>query len=164
MKPAVPVHFRVGAEGLHHGLIHGLQMVGVLDHMVTFGEHGLHVPVLLVAVGAEVSLIVSAYRTGGIPAVLRVDQNGIVQGTVVVQHRLQHLILHLDQLHGLVNGLLCFTGYNGHCIAYEPHMAVQQQPVTGRGLREGLACHGKPLLAHILIGVDCLNAGNLHGP
>ena len=69
-------------------------------------------------------------------------QNRVVLGGVEIHHRLQHLVLHLDELEGLVHALFVLTGHNGHHITHKTDVAVDDQSVTGACLREGLACLG----------------------
>ena len=45
MESAVAVQIGVGAEGLHHGLIEGLGVVGAIQHDVAVGHDGIHIAV-----------------------------------------------------------------------------------------------------------------------
>ena len=163
MKPAVPVDFRIGAEGLHHGLLAGLHMIGMVNHHRAAVQYLVNVPFPLLTGGAEVPAVVCPHRAEGAPAVLGMNQYGVVLGGVEVQHRLQHLIVHPDELHSLVHSLFRFTCHNGDRIPHKPQVLIQQQPVIGRGLGIGLSCHGKPLLRYIPVGIDRHHPGNLHG-
>ena len=163
MQPSVPVQVGVGAEGLHHGLVHRPGVVGVVQDDVASRQHGLHVPVLLLAAGHQVAVIVPAHLTGREPVLLRVDQGGVVLGGAEIQHRLQHLVLHLDELHGLLGGLFGLGGNDGHRVPHEPQMPVQDQPVIGGGLRVGLARNGKAGGGHVLPGIDIHHPGDLFG-
>ena len=115
--------------------------------------------------GTQVALVVGSHRAQGLPVVLRVHQNRVVLGGVEIHHRLQYLVLHLDELEGLVHALFVLTGHNGHHITHKTDVAVDDQSVTGACLREGLACLGVAgrILRHILPGEDGFNAGHLLG-
>ena len=80
-----------------------------------------------------------------------------------VQYRLQHLVLHLDELQRLVGGGLILGGHDGHGVTYKADTLIQDQTVIGRGLRVGLPRHGKALLGHILVGIYGNHAGHLLG-
>ena len=84
---------------------------------------------------------------------------------MVVQHGLQNLILHLDELEGLVHAFLVLTGHDGHHVAHKAYMAVDEQTVARAGFRVGLARLGVAgrILRHILPGEDSFNAGHLFG-
>ena len=103
------------------------------------------------------------HRAQGAPAVLRVDEDGAVQGLVGVQDGLQHLVAHPDQLQGPVHRLFGLSGHDGRRVPHKAHPLVQDQPVVGGGLRVGLPRHGEPLLGHIPVGEDGRDAGDLHG-
>ena len=161
MQPAVAVHLGVGAEGLHHRLAEGAGVVGAVQHDVAVGQHGLHVAVAVHLAGHQVAAVVAAHRAGRVPVLLRVDQDGVVLGGAEIQHRLQHLVFDLDQLHGAQGCLLGLGGDDGHRVARKPHMPVQDQPVIGGRLRVGLPRDGKPLFGHVLPGVHRHDAGHL---
>ena len=163
MEPPIGVHLGVGAEGLHHGLVAGGGVIDVVDDVVTVGQDIIHVSVGTHLAGAQVALVVCANRAQRAPVVLGMDQNGAVQSLVGVQHRLQHLVLHLDELEGLVGGGLILGGHDSHGIAHKADALVQNQPVIGRGFGVGLPRHGKALLGHIFIGVYRNHAGHLLG-
>ena len=163
MEPPVGVHLGIGAEGLHHGLVAGGGVVDVVNDVVTVGQNTVHVSVRAHLTGAQVALVVRANRAQRAPVVLGVHQNGAVQGLVGVQYRLQHLVLHLDELQRLVRGGLILGGHDGHGIAHKTNPLIQDQTVIGRGLRVGLPRHGKALLGHILVGIYGNHAGHLLG-
>ena len=165
VQPPISVNGTIGAEGLHHSLLAGLGVIHPVDDHVTASQHSVDISAAALVVGAEVPLVVGPYRAQGLPVVLRVHQNRVVLGGVEVHHRLQHLVLHLDELEGLVHALFVLTGHNGHHITHETDVAVDDQSVTGACLREGLACLGVAgrILRDILPGEDGFNAGNLLG-
>src|SRR5699024_623484 len=74
MEPPVAVQLGVGAEGLHHGLVEGLGVVGAVQHDVAAGQDGVHVAVPAGAAGDQVAAVVAPHRAGGVPVLLRVDQ------------------------------------------------------------------------------------------
>ena len=154
MQPPVGVQLGVGAEGLHHGLVAGLGVIGVLHHHIAVRQHLLHVAVGIRAGGAEVAAVVRPHGAEGLPALLRVHQHRAVQRFVNVQHRGQHLILHLDALQGLPGGLLGLGGHDGYRVAHKADVFIQNEPVIGGGLGPSLARHGEALLGHVLPGVN----------
>ena len=92
--------------------------------------------------GAEVAFVVGSHRAQTGPVVLRMHQNWVVLGSVIVQHCFQNLIFHLDELESLIHALFVLTGHNGHHIAHKAHMAVNEQAVMRTGFRIGLASRG----------------------
>ena len=163
MEPAVGVHLRVGAEGLHHGLVAGLGVVHSVHHTGAVGQNLVHVAVGAGLAGAQVAPVVRPHWAQGAPVVLGVDEDGAVQGLIGVQDGLQHLVAHPDQLHGPVHRLLSLSGHDGHRVSHKAHPLVQDQPVIGGGLRVGLPRHGEPLLGHVPVGENSRDAGDLHG-
>ena len=163
VQPPIGVHVGVGAEGLHHGLAVRFGMIGALQHHVAVGQHGLNVPVSRLLVGTQISPVICAHRTVGDPVILRVHQHRVILGRAEIQHGGEDLIGDFDVLQGPVHGLLRLTGHHSHGIPVETHVAVQQQTVIGAGFGIGLAGHGKPLLGHIFVGENGLDAGHLHG-
>ena len=165
VQPPISVNGTIGAEGLHHSLLAGLGVIHPVDDHVTASQHSVDISAAALVVGAEVALVVGSHRAQGLPVVLRVHQNRVVLGGVEIHHRLQYLVLHLDELEGLVHALFVLTGHNGHDITHETDVAVDDQSVTGACLREGLACLGVAgrILRHILPGEDGFNAGHLLG-
>ena len=163
VEAAVGIHLRVGAEGLHHGLVAGLGVVHPVHHTGAAGQDLVHIAVGAGLAGAQVAVVVRPHRAQGAPAVLGVDEDGTVQGLVGVQDGLQHLIAHPDQLQSPVHRPLGLPGYDGHRVPHKAHPLVQDQPVVGGGLRVGLPRHGEPLLGHIPVGEDGRDAGDLHG-
>ena len=165
VQTAVEVHIAAGAEGLHHRLLAGLGVIHMVDDHVAVGQHGVDVAAAAFIVGAEIALVVRAHGAQALPVVLRMDEDGVVLGGVEIQHRLQHLILHLDELHRLLDAFVIRTGHDGHDIAHKADVPVDDQTVVGAGLRVGLAGLGVAagVLVHILPGKDGLDAGHLFG-
>ena len=163
VEPPVAVQLGVGAEGLHHGLVESLGVVGAVQHDVAAGQDGVHVAVPAGAAGHQVAAVVAPHRAGGIPVLLRVDQDGVVLGGVHIQHRLQHPVSDFDGLHGPQGGLFVLGGDDGHRVPGKPDVPVQDQAVIGGGLGVGLARNGKAGLGHVLPGVDGHYAGDLPG-
>ena len=165
VQPPISVNGTIGAEGFHHGLLACLGVVNMVDHHIAPRQHCVDVSGAALIVGTQVALVVGPYRAQSLPVVLRVHQNRVVLGGVEVQHRLQYLVFHLDELEGLVHALFVLTGHNGHHITHETDVAVDDQSVTGACLREGLTCLGVAgrILRHIFPGEDGFNAGHLLG-
>ena len=64
------------------------------------------------------------------------DKDGVILRSMEIQHRLQHLILHLDELHGLFDTLLILAHHNGHHVPHKADVAVDDQAVVGAGFGE----------------------------
>ena len=165
VQPPVQIHIAAGAEGLHHGLLARLGVVDMVDDHIAVRQHGVDIAAAALVVGAEVPLVVRAHRAQALPVVLRVDEDGVILGGMEVQHRFQHLVLHLNELHGLVHAPIVHTGHNGNHIAHKANMAVNDQPVVGAGFGVGLARLGvaAAILIHILPREDGLDAGHFLG-
>ena len=152
IQPPIGINGAVGAEGLHHGLLAGLGVVNVVNDYIAGCKHCIDVTGSAFIVGTEVALIVGSHRAQTGPVVLRMHQNGVVLGSVIVQHCFQNLIFHLDELEGLIHALFVFAGHDGHHITHKAHMAVDEQAVMRTGFRIGLACLrvARRILRHIL--------------
>lgn len=116
-----------------------LGMVGVFNDDIAVCQHSFNVAVSLLTMGTKVAFVVGSNRAEGLPVFLRMDQNGVIFGRVVIQNSVQHLVLHFDESEGLVHAFFVFAGHNGNDIAHKTDMAVDEQVVTGTGLRERLA-------------------------
>ena len=165
VQPPVQVHPAAGAEGLHHGLLTGLGVVDTVDDNIALCQHGIDVAVAARIVGTEIALVVGTHGAQALPVVLRVDKDGVVLRSMEIQHRLQHLILHLDELHGFLDTLLILAHHNGHHVPHKADVAVNDQAVVGAGFGVGLAGLrvAAGVLVHILPGEDGLDAGHLFG-
>ena len=162
IQAPVHIHVSVCPECLHHGLLVCLCMIHALNDMGTPCKRFLQVSMGLLSRGAQVPPVVGAHIAMALPAVLRVHQDVPILGVMHVQHRLQHLVLHTDQAHGMVHGRLSFTGHNSHRIPHKAQALIQDQPVVRAGLRIGLPCHGKAFPGHVLMCDDTLNARDLN--
>ena len=165
VQTAIEVDAAIGAEGLHHGLLAGFGVVDMVDDDVTVGQHPVDVAVAALVVGAEVALVVRAHGAQALPVVLGVDKDGVVLSGVIVQHRLQHLIGDLYQFQRLIDAFVILARHDGHNVAHEADVAVDEEAVVGAGLRVGLACLrvAAGVLRHILPCKDGLDAGHLLG-
>ena len=163
IQPPIGINGAVGTEGLHHGLLAGLGVVHMVNDYIAGRQYSIDIAGTTLIVGAEVAFVVGSHRAQTGPVVLRMHQNGVVLGSVIVQHCFQNLILHLDELESLIHALFVLTGHNGHHIAHKTHMAVNEQAVTRTGFRIGLASLrvARRILRHILPCKDCLDAGHL---
>ena len=123
-------------------------------------QHVLNVAVGALLVADEVALHVRPLLVELLPVVLRVDDDGVIQRGVEIQHRLQHLVLHLDELQRLIDGLLRLTGHDGHRVAHIAHLPVEDIAVIGRALRVALTRLGEPLVGHVLPGQSADDAGH----
>ena len=163
MEPPVAVHLAVGAEGLHHGLVKGLGVIGMLQHNVAVRHYGVHIAAGGYLAGNQIPLVVAAHRAGGIPVLLGMHQGGVILGGAIVQHGGQQLIGYLNQLHGFQGCLLVLGGNDGNHIAHEANVAVDDQTVIGGRLGIGLTGNGKAMGGHILPGVNIHHARHLLG-
>ena len=145
--------------------VQGLGMVGVFNDDIAVCQHSFNVAVSLLTMGTKVAFVVGSNRAEGLPVFLRMDQNGVIFGRVVIQNSVQHLVLHFDESEGLVHAFFVFAGHNGNDITHKTDMAVDEQAVTGTGLRERLACLGIPgsILRDVFPGKNRLNARPLFG-
>ena len=162
VQASIGVDRAVGAEGLHHSLLAGLGVIYMVDDHIAGCEHCIDIAVSAFVMGAEIALVVGSHRAQTGPVVLRMHQNGVVLGSVIVQHCFQNLIFHLDELEGLVHALFVLTGHDGHHIAHKAHMAVNEQAVTRTGFRIGLARLrvARCILRHILPCEDRFDPGH----
>ena len=164
MQAAVGVDLAVGAEGFHHRLLACLRVVHAVDNDIAVREDRINITVAALVVRAQVAPVVRADRCKALPVVLRMHEHRIVLCGVEIEHRLEHLVLHLDQLHRLIHTFFVRTGENRHHIAYKAHMAVDDKAVIRAGLRISLA--GLRVAAAVLVYVlpceDGLHAGDFH--
>ena len=163
VQPAIEVDAAIGAEGLHHGLLAGFGMVDMVDDHIAVGQHGVDVAAAALVVGAEVALVIAPHRAEALPVVFRMDEDGVILGGVVVQHRFQHLILDLYHFQRLIDAFIVFACHDGHHIAHKVDVAVDEKAVIGAGLGVSLARLGVAagILRHVLPGKDGLNARHL---
>ena len=162
VQASIGVDRAVGAEGLHHSLLTGLGVVHMVDDHIAGCKHCVDITGSAFIMGTEVAFVIGSHRAQTGPVVLRMHQNGVVLGSVIVQHCFQNLIFHLDELEGLIHALFVFAGYDGHHIAHKAHMAVDEQAVMRTGFRIGLACLrvARRILRHILPCKDCFDPGH----
>ena len=161
MQTPVAVQLGIRAEGLHHGLVEGLRVVGALQDDVAVGEHRLDVAVGVGGRAHEVSLVVSAQVAQHMPVVLGVHEGGIVLGGAEVQHGIEHVVGHLDARKGCLGRLLALGRHDSHYIAHVAHMTIDDQAVVGACLRIGLPRVAEALPRHVFPGVDVNHAGDL---
>ena len=164
MQAAIGVDLAVGAEGFHHRLLACLRVVHAVDNDIAVREDRINITVAAFIVRAQVALVIRADRRKALPVVLRMHEHRIVLRGVEIEHRLEHLVLHLDQLHRLIHAFFVRTGENRHHIADKAHMAVDNKAVIRTRLRIGLT--GLRVAAAVLVYVlpceDGLHAGDFH--
>ena len=163
VQPAVAVQLGERAERLHHGLVIGLRVVGALQHHVAIGQHGLDVAAGVGGGAHQVARIVAAQVAQHMPVVFGVHQHEVVLSGAEIQDGLQHVVLHLDARKGSLRRLLVLGRHDGHHIAHEAHVTVDDQAIVGAGFGVGLPGVGETLVGHILPGVHVNHAGNLLG-
>ena len=161
MQAPIAVHLGVRAEGLHHGLVEGLRVVGALQNDIAVGEHRLNVAVGVSGRAHEVALVVSAQVAEHMPVVLGVHEGGIVLGSAKIQHGIEHVVGHLDARKGRLGSLLVFRSDDRHHVAHVAHMAVDDQAVVGACLRVGLPRVAEALPRHVFPGVHVNHASDL---
>ena len=88
MKSAIAIQCRVGAEGLHHRLLKGLRVVGMVNDDITVSHDFVYIALSVDFACNQVAVIVTAYRTRREPVFLRVNQYLVVLCRVVIQYRL----------------------------------------------------------------------------
>ena len=162
-QAAVGVHLAPGAEGLHHRLLAGLGVVGLLDDPAGPGERLFDVPLPAAAGGGEVAAVVRPDRAEAVPALLRMDEGGVVHRRVEVEDGREDFVVHLDQPQRLVCRLFGLGGDNRGRVADIAELPVEDQPVVGRRLGVGLPGEGKALLRHVFISIDRHHPRDLQG-
>ena len=161
MQAPVAVQLSIRAEGLHHGLVEGLRVIGALQDDVAVGEHRLDVAVGVSGRAHKVAFVVSAQVAEHMPVVLGMHERGIVLGGAEVQHGIEHVVGHLDARKGCLGRLLALGRHDSHHIAHIAHMTIDDQAVVGACLRIGLPRVAEALPRHVFPGVDVNHAGNL---
>ena len=161
IQPAVSIHITGGAKGFHHSLLVWQRVVSAFHHLIAFLQNRFHIPLPVCFAGTEIPFIICSHRKQGCPVLLRMDQCLIILSLMEIQNRRQHRIIYFNHLQGPVHTGLIPARHNGHRVSHIAHMAVQNQPVIGAGFRIRLPGHGKPLIWHILPGIDSLDTGYL---
>ena len=165
VQPPVGIDAAIGAEGFHHRLLARLGVIHMVDHDIAALQHSVHIAAAGFFMRAEVALVVGTHGTQALPVVFGMDQHGVILRRVEIQHRLQHLVLNLDELHRLFYGFFVLARQNGNNIAHKAHMAVQHQTVVGAGF--GIRLPGLGVAATVLVNVlpskHRLHARHQHG-
>ena len=162
-QSSIGIDIAIGPEGLHHGLVDRRDMVGAGELYLTVLKDRLHISVAVLHMGAEIPPVVGSHREPGFPVVLRMHQDFIVDGLMIIQQCRKHLVFHPDHPQGLVHAVLILACYNRYRIAHEAHMLIENQMVVGAPLRIGLSRCGKPVLRHVFPGIHRLDTRNLQG-
>lgn len=92
-------------------------------------EHGIDIALSVLLVRAEIAAVVRADGTLRLPVVLRVDEHGVIKRGAEIEHRLEHVVLDLYELHCLIDARLVPPGKNGDNVARKADMAVDHEPV-----------------------------------
>ncbi len=160
----VGVDLAVGAEGFHHRLLACLRVIHVVDNNIAVREDRINITVAAFIVRTQVALVIRADRRKALPVVLRMHEHRIVLCGVEIEHRLEHLVLHLTSFIALINAFFVRTGKDGNHITDKAHMTVDNKAVIRTGLRISLT--GLRIAAAVLIdvlpGEDGLHAGDFH--
>ena len=154
---------RESAEGLHGRGLRGLAGVGALKDDVALGEGLVQVAKVARAAAHQVARDVAALREHKGHVALGVHHDVVIECLGKVEQRLEHLIVDLDELEGLVGGLLGLGGDDRHLLVLIAHEVLEDQAVVGTRLRIALSGDGKAALGHVLVGVDAHHAGHLEG-
>ena len=148
-----PAHHHVGLDA---GLLHLVDPVLALVDEVGIGQGRVHVPVLHVDVDGDVALgvvdvhrvrLVVDHRRAGLHGLLRVEDRG------------QHLVLHFDELQGLLHQLRRLGRHDGHPVPHVADLAVQAHLVVGGRVGVALAAAGVDDPLHVLVGEHRVDAG-----
>ena len=161
MQAPVAIQLGVRAEGLHHGLVEGLRVIGALQNDIAVGKHRLDVAVGVSGRAHEVAFVVSAQVAEHMPVVLGMHERGIVLGGAKIQHGIEHVVGHLDARKSCLGGLLALGRHDSHHIAHIAHMTIDNQAVVGACLRIGLPRVAEALPRHVFPGEHVNHAGNL---
>ena len=154
---------REGAEGLHGRGLRGLASVGALKDDVALGEGLVQVAKVAGTAAHQIARDVAALREHKGHVALGVDHDVVIERLGKVEQRLEHLIVDLDELEGLVGGLLGLGGDDRHLLVLVAHEVLENQTVVRRGLRIALAGDGEAALGHVLVGIDAHDTGHLQG-
>ncbi len=165
VQPPVGVDRAERAERLHRRLLAGLRVVYAVDDDITVTEHSVNIAPPIFFVRAEIAPVVRADGALCLPVFLRVDEHGVIERGVEIEHRLEHVVLDFYKLHRLIDACLILSGKNGDNIARKADMAVDHKPVKRTRLRRGLpGLRIAPgVLRHVLPRENCLHAGYAHG-
>ena len=148
-------------------------------------EHGIDIALSVLLVRAEIAAVVRADGTLRLPVVLRVDEHGVIERGAEIEHRLEHVVLDLYELHRLIDARLIPPGENGDNVARKADVAGVLRHVLPRkhgfharhahgSLRVDLAHHGvcvrraqkfyyKTVSRRDVLGIDWLPGHKLHG-
>ena len=139
-------------------------MVHAVDNDIAVREDRIDIAVAALVVRAQVAPVVRADRRKALPVVLRMHEHRIVLCRVEIEHRIEHLVLHLDQLHRLINAFFVRTCKDGNHITDKAHMTVDNKAVIRTGLRISLTGLriAAAVLVYVLPGEDGLHAGDFH--
>ena len=116
---------REGAEGLHGRGLRGLAGVGALKDDVALGEGLVQVAKIAGTAAHQVARHVAALREHKGHVALGVDHDVVIERLGKVEQRLEHLIVDLDELEGLVGGLLGLGGDDRHLLVLVAHEVLE---------------------------------------
>ena len=88
-------------------------------------------------------------------------QHRVVLCGAEIQDGLQHVIFHLDARKGRLRRLLALGCHDGHHVAHETHVPIDDQTIVGAGFGVGLPGVGEALVGHVLPGVRVHHARHL---
>ena len=165
VQPAVGVDRAERAERLHRRLLTGFRVVHAVNDNIAVTEHGIDIALPVLLVRAEIAAVVRANGTLRLPVVLRVDEHGVIERGAEIEHRLEHVVLDLYELHRLIDARLVPPGENGDNVARKADMAVDHEPVERARLRRGLpGLRIAPgVLRHVLPRKHGFHARHAHG-
>ena len=116
---------REGAEGLHGRGLRGLAGVGALKDDVALGECLVQVAKVAGTAAHQVARDVAALREHKGHVALGVDHDVVIECLGKVEQRLEHLVVDLDELEGLVGGLLGLGGDDRHLLVLVAHEVLE---------------------------------------
>ena len=165
MQPAVGVDRAECAERFHRCLLTGFRVVHAVNDNIAVTEHGIDIALSVLLVRAEIAAVVRADGTLRLPVVLRVDEHGVIERGAEIEHRLEHVVLDLYELHRLIDARLVPPGENGDNVARKADVAVDHEPVERARLRRGLpGLRIAPgVLRHVLPRKHGFHARHAHG-
>ena len=86
MKPSKAVKFGVGAKCLHHCLVIGLSVIGVVNDNIRIGENLFDIAIYITSCGHKISFIVGTNGAECLPIFFWVNENWIVLCSVKVKN------------------------------------------------------------------------------
>ncbi len=139
-EPTVQVDVAEGRVRLEGDVLLGLRMYRRLHSDRRSRKFLFHIADLHAVGCGDVARRLEADGEHLVDTGLGVDDDGIVEGLLEIEHGLQHLILDLDEGGGLLRDRFALGGDHGHLVADVAHVFVEDEAVVWTRLRVALSC------------------------